>query len=203
MAFKVSAKEIDQAQVNVDIAKSRGMSTREVFQFDHIEDKMLFDGETASKPRKSELVTELEKYLCKSDFTFSSKSNMKSSVVVDFMSQVRKIKLTQLKVFEDMFQEVFDQAYGVCNMEQMDIVYDSYVETSLKELESIRCALLVEPLTYINLQKETPIPVQIDRFWACSKNKENLQVISREFFISFSSYTRLYRSHVWSHEGTA
>ena len=42
----------------MDLAKSRGMSTKEVLQFDHVEGNLLFDGDMPSKPRKSELVTE-------------------------------------------------------------------------------------------------------------------------------------------------
>ena len=40
----------------------------------------------------------------------------------------------------------------------------------------------IEPLEYVNLSLLSPIPVQIDRIWACSKNKENLQILSRKFF---------------------
>ena len=35
---------------------------------------------------------------------------------------------------------------------------------------------------FVNLKKNTPLPVQMDRFWACPKNKQNLQLISRTFF---------------------
>ena len=68
----------------------------------------------------------------------------------------------------------------------MDIVYDTYTEISLKELERMRRAKLVEPLTYVNIHNDTSIPVQIERFWACSKNKENLQILSRDFYITLS-----------------
>ena len=53
-------------------------------------------------------------------------------------------------------------------------------------MERIRRAKLVEPLSFANLTEDTQIPVQIDRFWACSKNKEKLQVLSRNFFIKLS-----------------
>ena len=57
-----------------------------------------------------------------------------------------------------MFQEVFDKSCDVCCITQMDIVYDTYTEISLKELERIRRAKLVEPLTYVNIHNDTPIP---------------------------------------------
>ena len=116
---------------------------------------------------------------------------MKTSIVVDFMSLAKKVNTNNITVLQDMFQKVFNDAYGVCNTGQMDIVYDSYVETSLKELERNRRSLQVKPLTYINLQQDTPRPVQMERFWACSKNKENLQVLSRDFYINLSKSKQL------------
>ena len=41
----------------------------------------------------------------------------------------------------------------------------------------------IEPLEDVELSLSSPIPAQIKRFWACSKNKENLQLLSRQFFI--------------------
>ena len=57
-----------------------------------------------------------------------------------------------------MFQEVFDKSCDVCCITQMDIVYDTYTEISLKELERMRRAKLVEPLTYVNIHNDAPIP---------------------------------------------
>ena len=82
-----------------------------------------------------------------------------------------------------MFQTVYDRAHKVCNANQLDFVYDSYVEHSTKELERVRRAKLVDPLSYEKLTENTPVPVQIDRFWAANKNKEHLQILSRDYFI--------------------
>ena len=38
------------------------------------------------------------------------------------------------------------------------------------------------PLEYVDLLMKSPIPVHIDYFWSCSNNKENIEVVSREFF---------------------
>ena len=38
----------------------------------------------------------------------------------------------------------------------------------------------------INLAPETSIPVEMQRFWGLSKNKSNLQILSREHFIDKS-----------------
>ena len=65
---------------------------------------------------------------------------------------------------------------------QIDIVYDSYIENSIKDSERRRRSSDIEPVEYVNLSLDSPSPVEIDRFWASSKNKERLQILSRQFF---------------------
>ena len=48
------------AQRNIDIARERGMSIKEVLIYDHIDDNTLFVGDMTSKPVKSALVTAKE-----------------------------------------------------------------------------------------------------------------------------------------------
>ena len=59
--------------------------------------------------------------------------------------------------------EINDQCFKV-------IVYDSYIDDSIKEAEHIRRAKESDPLEYIDLSLQSPLPVQLDRFWACSRN---------------------------------
>ena len=40
----------------------------------------------------------------------------------------------------------------------------------------------ISKLEYVDLSIKSPIPVQIDHFWSCSKDKGNIQVWSRECF---------------------
>ena len=68
------------------------------------------------------------------------------------------------------------------HLEQIDIIYDSYLEDSIQECERIRRRCRYEPLQFMNLKATSPIPVQIDCFWACGKNKEALQLLSRNLF---------------------
>ena len=53
--------------------------------------------------------------------------------------------------------------------EEINIVYDSYLEDSIKECERIRRRSSLEPLEFVNLNTTTTIPVQMDRFWVCGK----------------------------------
>ena len=52
------------------------------------------------------------------------------------------------------------------------------IERSLKDCERKRRSS-VHPLEYTRLENDTRIPVQSDRFWASSNNKEKLQILSR------------------------
>ena len=61
-------------------------------------------------------------------------------------------------------------------MNQIHIVYGSYVEESLKECERIRRQKECDPLEFVNFKENTPLPVQMDRFWTCPQNKQNLQL---------------------------
>ena len=91
-----------------------------------------------------------------------------------------------MKTFDDLFRTA---AYSVLHApctEEIDIVHDSYLEDSIKECERIRCRRSCEPLEFVNMKITTPIPVQMDCFWACGSNKEAIQVISRDSFKSFS-----------------
>lgn len=72
----------------------------------------------------------------------------------------------------------------------MDIVYDSYIGSSLKEGERKR-RTDCEPLELVNLSLDTKIPVQIDRFWASPMNKNALQMVSRDFFIQIAVEEKL------------
>ena len=62
------------------------------------------------------------------------------------------------------------------------MLYDSY--ESIKYGEWQRQAFSIEPLVFVNLQETSFIPEQIEKFWADDSNKENLQEISRRFFMT-------------------
>ena len=129
---------------------------------------------------------QLEKKLSSVETTVSSDDKLRKALVVDFMSLIRRHPVSKLKTFQDLFTFA---TYSILNSpftEEIDIVYDSYVEDSIKECERIRRSIDIEPLEFVNLRSTTAIPVQMDRFWACGSNKEALQRLSREFFTECS-----------------
>ena len=189
---KSATKQLGQALRQIDVARSRGVPMKDILSYDHSKGTALFDkyGLT-TKPDKSELVRELEKNLESSSYEFTKESSYQTAAIMDFMSQVRKIpdaKLKlNLKVISDLFESAFTTISTTCEMQQLHIVYDSYLEDSIKECERIRRRSDCDPLEFTKLEKDTPLPVQFKCFWACSKNKENIQLVSRNFFKQKSS----------------
>ena len=70
----------------------------------------------------------------------------------------------------------------VAEANQIDVVLDSYIENSIKESTRASRSNDVKPITYVNLLLESPLPVELKRFWASSENNAELQILSREFF---------------------
>ena len=89
------------------------------------------------------------------------------------MSQVRKYPTKKLANFNELYAATSSGIMNIPDIEQIDIIYDSYLEDSIKECERIRRRS--ESLEFVNLTTQSPIPVQMDRFLACGKNKTIFQ----------------------------
>ena len=159
---------------------------KEILAFDLVEDSLLFDDERTSKPDKSQLTKCLEAFLEANDFCFSKTKTAKASVIIDFMSLVRKIPMKRLNTINDAFEYMWKTITHIAEANEIHIVYDSYLENSLKGHERSRRSAEVEPLEFVNLSQQSPVPVQLERFWACSVNKVNLRSIPRKFFAEMS-----------------
>ena len=140
---------------------------------------MLFDGQSTSKPDKKALVNELEKTLNKQEYSFKKENRLKSLIMVEFMLQVRKISLRDKKTFRDVLNSLLQQIQFSCKSHLSDVIYDSYLESSAKKCERVKRAKSRIPLQFVLLTADTNIPVEMDQFKASNKNKELLQVFSR------------------------
>ena len=148
------------------------------------EENILFDGIYLQKPDKASLAAALEQNLQPTDYNFEQNDALATATIVDFMSTIKKIFLANLSNIGSIFDSLWTLIqYSAVGSKSLHIVYDSYLEDSIKECERMRRNAEIEPLEYVELSLSSPIPVQIKRFWACSKNKENLQLLSRQFFI--------------------
>ena len=183
---KLVLKKVGDAQKQIYIARARGISMKEILSFDHLTSNLFFEEDLTAKRNKSDLVKQLEKQLAASDTSFTAESKLRTAIIVDFMSLIRRYPVSKLKTFDDLFRTAtYSLLHAPCT-EEIDIVYDSYLEHSIKECERIRHHSSREPLEFVNMKTATPIPVQMDRFWACGSNKEAIQEISRDFFKSLS-----------------
>ena len=103
----------------------------EILQFD-LRPSALFEGDFTAKPGKHLLITELEKHLLSTGYNFAKKSESKTSLVIDFMSLMRRIKWTNLQTFKESFEVMWKSILSVCEFNQLNIVYDSYISESIK-----------------------------------------------------------------------
>jgi hypothetical protein len=66
------------------------------------------------------------------------------------------------------------------NAECVHLVPDSYIEMSLKEGERMRRSDPTTGIDIVGMSRDTPIPQQLEKFWASQKNKRNLQLLVRD-----------------------
>ena len=62
------------------------------------------------------------------DYDFSKSSQLKTAMIVDFMSNVRKVNTTQCQIFKDILAKLWSIIYNSCTFQRLDIIYDSYIE---------------------------------------------------------------------------
>ena len=109
------------AQKQVDIAKPRFISVPEIVQFDLVPSS-LFKGHFIAKSEKHLLITELEKHLLSTEYNFAKISESKTSLVIDFMSLMRRIRLTNLQTFKESFEVMWKFILSVCEFDQLNII---------------------------------------------------------------------------------
>ena len=71
---------------------------------------------------------------------------------------------------------------NICNASEFHFVFDSYIQNSLKECEREHRGT-EKAVDVVNLSADTSIPLEMERLWASSKNKHNLQLLSQDYFI--------------------
>ena len=75
-----------------------------------------------------------------------------------------------------------------CGTNRIEIIYDSYIENSIKESERAH-RLEVQPIDVIDLNLDSIMPVEMKSFWASPSNKHQLQIF---FFFENSLLRKLY-----------
>ena len=166
----------------VEIARARGHSMDQLLQY-NITPCCLFDEEgLMTKAVKSSLVHELELRLSADDCITSSRPTdtfLHTTYIVDTMANIRKMKTNDLKTFGD-FALVFTNYImaSAKGANRIDLIFDSYCERSIKDHERQRRQNL-HPIELNLLQEDTPLPIEMNRFWTSNQNKCKLQALQQ------------------------
>ena len=139
----------------------------------------LFDGDLPAHVNKSKLIGEIESRLDLSKW--SRESLLPTHVIVDFMSKMRQMPLENISTLGGAINAVINSASSICEgPEYIHLVLDSYIEMSLKEGERLRRGDEATGIAIIDMSRDTPIPQQLNKFWASEENKRNLQLLVRD-----------------------
>ena len=135
-----------------------------------------------TKHKKQELLVPLEQLLDTPVYQFDKTVTAGISVIVDFMSLIRKVEFEKYSKVRDAFDGAWGIILAASNADRIEIVYGINLEGSIKEPTRIGRAK-EEPIEIINLNLDSPVPPEIRKFWASSINKERLQILSRNYFL--------------------
>ena len=161
----LTAKEIAEAQKNMELLRERGMELKTIISHDLFTSSPLFDGNLPAATEKYKLVTEVEKQL---DLTaWSRDTELRTSVVMDFMSKARMIPISELQSIGDLLRAVIKSALKVSRMVMCThFAHDSYIDLSLKECERSRRYNTSAVIEMVGMMVDSPVPQQVDKFWA-------------------------------------
>ena len=100
-----------------------------------------------------------------------------SMIIFDFMAFCRKVPIKKLKLstFEELFQNLWSTFSCLSSKsDRLDIVFDIYLENSVKQQERDRRGKSKATEAIITNVKQA-LPVDIEAFWCSSNNKMLLQ----------------------------
>ena len=167
---KLLLKTQGMIQKELDIARSRYISMKDILNFNLSETSILSDGDFTSKPDKHVLVSELEKYI--TELCEYLEKNSPTNLCVDFMSLMRRVNLSKCLTFKDSFEIVWSMITNTCAFQQVNTVFDSYLDESIKVGERER-RIVSQPLVIVNMQEES------------------LALLAKEFFINKSTENQI------------
>ena len=132
---------------------------------DLLTENALFDGDFTVKPAKPVMIEELEAHLDKEeDFIFEKESELPSGVFVDFMSIVRRAPLKKMHMLSEVLEFLWNSCTKACKVDQVDFIFDSYIENSIKEGERQRRSAVEAPLQFVRLEETTQYQFKLRDF---------------------------------------
>lgn len=172
-----SKKKDGQMQRVLEVARARGKSMEELLQYDVASTSQLFDEDDfMTKSTKSSIVLELEQKLEKDDSrTPQMTDQYKTSYILDVMAAIRKIGTKNHLNFGNLCDAVLRYVQtSAKNAKRIDLIFDSYLKRTIKDSERQR-RKMKSPIELQDISRETPLPIEMDRFWPSGKNKLRLQ----------------------------
>ena len=158
-ATLLSQKSLAAAKRSIDILKQRGMSMEFIYSHDILPSSIIFEGDLASKPEKSKLMIEIEKFLVSDDMVFPQGDAV---VIVDFMSKIRSFPdLSSFGTFGNAIRCLLSTGHSICSRTRFHVVFDSYLESSIKSGERTRRATGITAVDMTLIGAAVPIPKQI------------------------------------------
>lgn len=182
---KENKKQLAETQKIFDIARVRGYDLQDLLTYDLIDINYLFDSEGLMvKPNKSDLCHELEKLLDAKDYLQPPAwTPVNTAAIVDVMGYLRRMRTVNLNTFGDLCTNFLGYVHGLCkNANRIDFVFDTYIEGSVKDSERAR-RCNSSPIDLNDMSPRTPLPVNMESFWASPMNKAKLQGLIREHIL--------------------
>ena len=130
-----------------------------------------------TKTVKSDLVHELENKLEQPPILILPESVGFTATVIDFMAFARRVpvKTANRKNFQEFAECVWKTIHGAAGVsERIDIIFDNYYDRSIKGFERSRRSKKV-PVEFGYPQGYTPLPIDMEAYWASSQNKMQLE----------------------------
>ena len=124
------------------------------------------------------LVQDLERKLTNEDKKVPTEdSELQNACIVDVMANIRMIKAKDIKTLGEFCEQFMDYISTVGQeSHRLDLVFDSYVEGSIKDSERNRRQDKA-PIEMNYIHSDTPLTIEMDRFWSSSNNKLKLQML--------------------------
>ena len=171
--------EDSQIRCSTTVSCARERTIEELFQYDVSSTSYLFvEDLMMTKPQKSALVQDLETKLINDDERASAmNSELQTACIADVMANIRKIKTKDIQTFSNFCEQFLGYISAICwGPDRLDLVFDSYVEGSIKDSERIR-GQGKAPIEMNSIHYDTPLHIEMNRFWPSSNNKLKLQML--------------------------
>ena len=107
----------------------------EILQCDLTKDLPLFDGVKLFRHQKHEILKLSEIDLQEEDYKLNLNDDLKTALFVDFMFMIRKAPFHVHKNINDALESTWGKIISPGNINQIHVVFDSYLQNSVKESE--------------------------------------------------------------------